>query len=100
MASPLPGPCIRHPPAAPAASSQRAPATGRPQLRLSAQGRATGQGKPKPATVSPRCMLGHATCMMGIASCLLTMALQAMLSPQSAVEVLRGKGTCLKLLSL
>lgn len=99
MASTLPGPCTRRPPAVPAAAAQRSPATGRPRLHLSAQGRAVGQGKPKPASGEPTLHARPcAKCVMGISSSHYGPARDVSL-PQSAVEVRRGKGTCLKLLS-
>lgn len=63
----------------PAAAAQKAPATGRPRLHLSAQGRAAGQGKPHPARGEPtpharpwaNCL---AWCVLGIPSFLLTVS--------------------------
>jgi hypothetical protein len=47
--------CTRRLPAVPGAAALTAPATGRPQQSLSAQGRAAGQGKPKPTAYQAPC---------------------------------------------
>lgn len=91
MAS-TPGPCTGSP-AAPAASAQRAPATGRPQLHLSAQaGRLV-----KENTTSQEGAQLHARpcakCTMGTASYLLTMALPGMLTPSQQWKFREEKGT-------
>lgn len=89
MASTLPGPCTGHPPAAPAAAARRAPATRRPRLHLSAQGRAAGQGKPHPARSEPTLRARPcAKCVTGIPMRLLTMAL-----PGSVITLVSSGGS-------
>lgn len=78
----------------PAAAAQRSPATGRPQPRLSAQGRAAGQGKPHSARGEPAPHARpRAKCVMGIPSCLLTVALPGRCHhPRQQWRLREGKG--------